>query len=104
MLQRLRSRDWFHSHHLGIRKINVITENVHARRTRLLFQEALGPDVAVGVIAVMNPDYDSHRWWRYSQGVKDVVSEGYRIRLFEVLLLAKRDSVTSQKSEIRVDN
>jgi uncharacterized SAM-binding protein YcdF (DUF218 family) len=68
--------DWFRSQNLSVRKINVITESVHARRTRLLFQKALGPDVVVGVIAVMSPDYDSHHWWRYSQGVKDVVSEG----------------------------
>ena len=30
----------------------------------------------VGIIAVPNPDYDSKHWWRYSEGVKDVISEG----------------------------
>jgi uncharacterized SAM-binding protein YcdF (DUF218 family) len=68
-------RNWLRDHHLPVRGINVVTENVHARRTRLLFHEALGKEVTVGVIAVPNPDYDSEHWWRYSQGVKDVVSE-----------------------------
>ena len=31
--------------------------------------------MSVGIIAVPSPDYDPHRWWRYSEGVKDVVSE-----------------------------
>jgi uncharacterized SAM-binding protein YcdF (DUF218 family) len=68
-------RNWFHEHNMPARSINVVTEDVHARRTNLLFRKALGDDVAVGVIAVPNPDYDSRHWWRYSQGVKDVVSE-----------------------------
>jgi uncharacterized SAM-binding protein YcdF (DUF218 family) len=52
-----------------------VTEDLHARRTRLLFRKALGDDVSVGIISVPNPDYDSRHWWRYSAGVKDVVSE-----------------------------
>ncbi len=68
-------RDWFHEHHLSVHGINVVTEGVHARRTRLLFQEAFGDRVLVGVIATSNPDYDTTHWWRYSQGVRDVISE-----------------------------
>ncbi len=68
-------RNWFREHNMPVRGINLVTENVHARRSRLLFHEALGTDVTVGIIAVPNPDYDSRHWWRYSQGVKDVVSE-----------------------------
>jgi uncharacterized SAM-binding protein YcdF (DUF218 family) len=68
-------RNWFREHNMPVRGINVLTEDLHARRTRLLFEEALGRGVKVGIIAVPNPDYDSTHWWRYSQGVKDVVSE-----------------------------
>ena len=60
---------------MPVRSINVVTEDVHARRTRLLFQKALGNDVAVGIISVPNPDYDARHWWRYSEGVKDVFAE-----------------------------
>jgi len=44
-------RDWFREHHLSVHGINLVTENVHARRTRLLFQEAFGDGVLVGIIA-----------------------------------------------------
>jgi uncharacterized SAM-binding protein YcdF (DUF218 family) len=68
-------REWFYGHNMAVQSINVLTEDVHARRTRLLFEKALGKDVTVGIIAVPNPDYDKQRWWRYSEGVKEVGSE-----------------------------
>jgi uncharacterized SAM-binding protein YcdF (DUF218 family) len=68
-------RNWFRERHVTVHGINIVTEDVHARRTRLLFQRAMGNHTAVGVIAVPNPDYDASRWWRYSEGVRDVVSE-----------------------------
>jgi uncharacterized SAM-binding protein YcdF (DUF218 family) len=68
-------RDWFREHQAFVKGIDVVTENTHARRTRLLFQKALGKHVHVGIIAVANPDYDKGRWWWYSEGVKDVGSE-----------------------------
>ena len=69
-------RNWFREHHAGVRSINVVTEDVHARRSRLLFQKAFGPGVNVGIISIPNPDYDSTHWWRYSEGVKEIISEG----------------------------
>jgi uncharacterized SAM-binding protein YcdF (DUF218 family) len=68
-------RDWFRKHDVQVRSFNIITEGAHTRRTRLLFKEALGKDVNVGVIAVPNPDFDARRWWYYSEGVEDVVEE-----------------------------
>jgi uncharacterized SAM-binding protein YcdF (DUF218 family) len=68
-------RNWFRDHNIAVSRIDVVTEDLHARRTRLLFQKALGDKVAVGVIAIPNPDYDAKRWWRYSAGLKEVVSE-----------------------------
>ena len=63
------------SDHPSLHAVNIVTEDVHARRTRLLFQKALGNGVTVGIIAVPNPDYDAKRWWRYSEGVREVVGE-----------------------------
>ena len=68
-------RNWFRAHDIAASGINVITEDLHARRTRLLFQKAFGRDVQIGIIAVANVDYPANRWWHYSQGLKDVVSE-----------------------------
>ena len=68
-------RDWFRDHNLQIQSFNVLTEDCHARRTQLLYQEAFGKKVAVGIIAVSNPDYNSKNWWRYSDGVREVIGE-----------------------------
>lgn len=78
-------RDYFRDHDIHPKAINVITESVHARRSRLLFQKALGPDIRVGVISVPPSDYPADEWWKYSAGVKDVISEGAAylyVRLF----------------------
>jgi uncharacterized SAM-binding protein YcdF (DUF218 family) len=69
-------REWFRVHNVPVQSLNVITEDVHARRSQLLFAKAFGPQISVGVIAVPHPDYDPSHWWRYSEGVKDVLSEG----------------------------
>ena len=68
-------RNWFRDHNMAVSGIDVVTEDLHARRTRLLFQKALGDKLTVGVIAIANPDYDAKHWWSYSEGVKQVVSE-----------------------------
>lgn len=68
-------RSWCAEHDVPLRAVNVVTEDVHARRTRLLFQKALGDEVRVGIIAVPNPDYDARYWWKYSEGVRAVLGE-----------------------------
>jgi uncharacterized SAM-binding protein YcdF (DUF218 family) len=68
-------RNWFAEHNLHVNSINVVTEDVHARRTRLLFAEAFGPHVSLGIIAVPNVDYDAKHWWQYSEAVEHVIGE-----------------------------
>lgn len=67
--------NWFRDHNLHVNSINVLTEDAHARRTWLLFQEALGSNIKVGIISVPNPDYDPNHWWRTSAGVREVLDE-----------------------------
>jgi hypothetical protein len=78
-----------------VKNFNVLTEDVHARRTRLLFQEAFGRDVKVGIIALPDPDYDPKRWWRYSEGVREVLGEGiaYLYAKFLFYPASSRDQV-----------
>jgi hypothetical protein len=68
-------RDWFHEHNATVPSINVLTEGTHARRTQLLFQQAFGSGVTVGIISIPDPDYDAKHWWRTSEGVRDVLDE-----------------------------
>jgi hypothetical protein len=54
--------------------IDVVSFGVHARRSWLLFEKAF-PSVDVGVIAITPNSYDTSRWWLFSEGVRNVISE-----------------------------
>ena len=71
----LKLREYFQTNGVTVRAFNILTEDCHARRTRLLFRKAFGPGVDVGVISVPDPDYDPARWWRYSEGVREILGE-----------------------------
>jgi hypothetical protein len=68
-------RVWFEARHLAVPKMNVMTEDAHARRTRLLFVKAIGRAEDVGIISIPDPDYEPARWWRYSEGVRELLGE-----------------------------
>lgn len=68
-------RQWAESQGMHVHALDVYTLGVHARRSRLLFQEAFGDGVAVGVIAAEDRRYDAKSWWKSSEGVRDVMSE-----------------------------
>jgi hypothetical protein len=68
-------RDWMQKNDASTTKIHLLTEGPHARRSRLLFEKALGDHIAVGITAVPIPDYDARHWWRSSAGVRAVIDE-----------------------------
>jgi len=69
-------KQWMDSRGIHPGRLNVVTEGAHARRSRLLFQDAFGPEVKIGIIAVENKKFDPSHWWRTSEGVREVVGEG----------------------------
>jgi uncharacterized SAM-binding protein YcdF (DUF218 family) len=91
-------RNWFRDHNMVMSSIDVVTEDLHARRTRLLFQKAFGKDVQVGIIAVANVDYPANKWWHYSQGLKDVVSESAAY-LYSRLLFFPAEPASTEKAD-----
>jgi uncharacterized SAM-binding protein YcdF (DUF218 family) len=68
-------RNWLRDNNVRVSGIDVVTESLHARRTQLLYQKVFGRHVPVGIIAVPNPDYNPKDWWRYSDGVREVLGE-----------------------------
>ena len=66
---------WLASNRVAETNFTVMTSGAHARRSRLLFERALGPQYHVGVIAMRPGDYEPARWWRSSQGFRVVTSE-----------------------------
>jgi uncharacterized SAM-binding protein YcdF (DUF218 family) len=68
-------RDWANKNGIIYNRIQIYTLGTHARRSRLLFQKALGENVKVGVIGVPDKSYDSNSWWKYSNGFRSVCGE-----------------------------
>lgn len=66
---------WMKNQSPPIRKVNLLTQGAHARRSWLLFKKAIRKDAEVGVIAIEDRDYEPGRWYRSSMGVRFVLSE-----------------------------
>lgn len=66
------------------RKINLITLGTHARRSRAIFQDVLGPDWQIGVISIAATTYDAALWYQQSEGAKNVLSELSALSLMAV--------------------
>jgi len=68
-------KDWLHIQGVTETTFNVISLGAHARRSRLLFEKAMGNGYHIGVIAIENQDYDAKRWWASSAGVRATTDE-----------------------------
>ena len=66
---------WLAEQPAPVTSVDVVTLGPHARRTRVLYEKALGDGVDVGVIAVRDFRIDPERWWRTSQGARSVIGE-----------------------------
>ena len=69
-------KNWLLAHGITPTRIHLMSDGPHARRSRLLFQKAMGKNVVVGVTAIPSREYDQDHWWRYSAGVRSVIGEG----------------------------
>lgn len=69
--------EWMRQHNQPIQNLNLVTEATHARRSRLLYERALGAGIPIGVVALRDPSYDPRHWWRSSEGVRSVLFEAF---------------------------
>ncbi len=73
-------REWARASGVTLDAIDLFTASVHARRSRMMFAEALGPSVAVGVLAAPPRYHDAEGWWTSSAGAKGVIGEALGLR------------------------
>jgi hypothetical protein len=93
-------RNWFRDHNMSVSSIDVVTESLHARRTQFLYQKVFGRHVPVGIIAVPNPDYNPKHWWRYSDGVREVLGESIAYLYARVLFYPPASPQAKETVEI----
>lgn len=78
-------RNWAETNHVQLTSFNLLTLGPHARRSRWLFEKAFQGHARVGIISVENREYEPNRWWKYSEGLREVVVEAagyFYVRLF----------------------
>lgn len=56
-------------------EINLMTGATHSRRSRLLYEMALRPNIAVGCLPLPERDFDPDHWWTTSAGFRAVTGE-----------------------------
>ena len=66
---------WIDSANINIKSLDIYSFGPHSRRSLVLFQYVLDPDIAVGIVSIENRSYDSRKWWKTSSGVRTVLSE-----------------------------
>jgi hypothetical protein len=57
------------------KKLVLVTLGSHARRSRSIYRQVLGPGWQVGVISVPHRDFPADTWYKHSSGAKDVINE-----------------------------
>lgn len=67
--------EWLRAHPGFFTRMDLVSFSTHARRSRLLYRMALGPEVEVGVLAPRDIGYDPKAWWKTSNGVRRVSDE-----------------------------
>jgi uncharacterized SAM-binding protein YcdF (DUF218 family) len=68
-------RQYLMAYNIGETNVHLITTGPHGRRSRLLFQRALGKNYSVGVTSLEDTGYDPDHWYAYSDGVRKVIGE-----------------------------
>lgn len=68
-------REAFMAYNLEERNLHLVTVGPHGRRSRMLFQKALGPDFEIGVTCLEPASYDPEEWFKSSEGVRYVIGE-----------------------------
>ena len=68
-------RKWFRANGIKNQSFNLITLGCHARRSLLLYRKAFEGERKIGVISIMDQSYVSVKWYKFSQGVRTVLSE-----------------------------
>lgn len=68
-------KKWLLDHKNEIQGINLYSNNIHARRSHLIYRKHLPADIKVGVIAAKSHKYTPDTWWQSSSGLKTTVME-----------------------------
>lgn len=70
-------KEWIHNNDMTLTSFNIVTVGPHARRSRLIYKRVFEKRFQIGVLGLTDPAYDAVHWWRSSEGVREVLFEGF---------------------------
>ena len=68
-------REAFMAYNINETNLHLITTGPHGRRSRMLFQKALGDEYTIGITCLDPASYEPEEWHTNSEGVRYVMSE-----------------------------
>ncbi|MDF7806685.1 YdcF family protein [Pontiellaceae bacterium B12219] len=68
-------REAFMAYNIDETELHLITTGPHGRRSRMLFQKALGDKYNIGITCLAPASYTPEDWYKGSEGVRYVMSE-----------------------------
>jgi hypothetical protein len=74
-LNAVMAREWFKQEGVSLSHLDVFSSGVHTRRSRDLYQQAFGDQVAIGIVAAQPLNFDPAHWWRTNGTGKGVAVE-----------------------------
>ena len=66
-------REWLKQNKPHVTAIDVFTAGIHARKSQILYQKALPPEIQVGIIAGRETAYPYTHWWFSRHGIYLIV-------------------------------
>lgn len=76
-------KKYLQENHPEIKKVNIISQSVHARRSLRLFRQAMGDEIEVGNVVIPSDFFNEDDWYKSSRGFRAVTNEA--IAYFYVL-------------------
>lgn len=69
------TRQYLKTNHPDVKKINLVSQSVHARRSHYLYRMAYEPECEVGNIVIQNENIQPGNWYKSSRGFRAVINE-----------------------------
>ena len=74
-LSAVQVREWLQQTSPADDGIDVFSAGAHARRSRLVYRMAFGPQARIGILSAAPTGYEPRHWWLTSAGTKAVLGE-----------------------------
>lgn len=92
-------KHWLDTTNANLKRVNVYTLGCHARRSKYLFQKAVGKNIEIGIISGEDRSYDQDKWWKSSKGFRTVLNESIAYIYVRMFFKSEGEQALKELSE-----